>query len=300
MLQLILQSLSRFFCSLSLHRALAVGRALGWIYGTVIRYHRRDALDALRRSLPEKTEAERVQILRSMYRNIGMNLAEEFRMPQVNDEYLNEYISWEGDQYSREVLTAGKGLIVLAAHFGNWDILCTIAPHFVHPTTIITKAIKNKSVNAFWMKSRERFGLKFVPAHNSYRQCLSALRHNEIVGFVLDQNMIRTEGIFVDFFGKPACTSPGLAFMAAQSKAAVVPVFIIRLPHGKHLVKALPPIPPPPDRKPDTILTYTQLYTKTIEDMIRQYPDQWIWIHRRWRTTPENPADTIRDAQQSA
>jgi KDO2-lipid IV(A) lauroyltransferase len=208
-------------------------------------------------------------------------------MGRVTEDYLRDYVVWEDEVHMRNVLAAGKGLLVLASHMGNWDLLCTMAPHFNFPSTIITKKIKNESLNRFWMEARARFGLKFVPAHNSYRQCLAALRKNEIVGFVLDQNMIRTEGIFVDFFGKPACTTPGLAYMSAQSGAAVTPVFITRQPGGRHIVKVLPAIPPPPDRKPETVRLYTQQYTRIIEDMIRQYPDQWIWIHRRWRTVPE-------------
>lgn len=260
---------------------------MGWIYGSLIRYHRQDAINALRDSLPEKSEKERRYILESMYRNLGMNIVEEFRLPHITEEELQRIIRWEGEQNARNVLAAGKGMIVLSAHVGNWDILCTIAPKFDFPATIITKNIKNESLNRFWMESRSRFGLKFVPAHNSYRQCLAALRKNEIVGFILDQNMINTEGIFVDFFGKPACTSPGLAYMAAQSGAAVVPVFIVRGDNGVHTVKMLPAIPPPPDRKPGTISDYTQRYTKVIESAVREHPDQWIWIHRRWRTKPQ-------------
>jgi KDO2-lipid IV(A) lauroyltransferase len=298
MLLWVVRGISRFFSALPLHAALAVGRRLGWVYGYVIRYHHRDATEALRRSFPQKTAAELRHILKTMYLNLGMNVAEEFRMRRVTDQYLHDYVSWEGEEHVRETLAKGKGLLVLTAHMGNWDLLCSIAPRFNYPTTIITKNIKNDSINQFWMESRKRFGLKFVPAHNSYRQCLAALRKNEIVGFALDQNMIRPEGIFVDFFGKPACTTPGLAFMAAQSGAAVVPAFMLRQPDGRHLVRALPPIPPPPDRKPETILAYTQLYTRVIEDMIRQYPDQWIWLHRRWRTVPEAQANL--PAQQSA
>ena len=299
MLSLMLRGFSSFFGALPLHRALALGRSLGWLYGNVIRHHRRDAVEALARSLPEKSGVERNQILQQMYRNLGMNAAEEMRMPSVSDDYLKEYIIWDDEAPVREVLASGKGLLALTAHLGNFDLLCTIAPHFNYPTTIITKKIKNIAINDWWMKARSRFGLKFVPAHNSYRQCLTALRHNEIVAFILDQNMINTEGIFVDFFGKPACTSPGLAYMSAQSGAAVVPVFMIRQENGRHRVKVMPPIPPPPDRKPETISTYTQLYTKVIEDVIREYPDQWIWVHRRWKTVqkPVRPQDST---QQSA
>ena len=286
MLLFILKGVSKFFSAMPLNQALAVGRGLGWFYGSVIRYHRQDAIEALRRSLPEKTEAERRRILANMYRNLGMNVAEDLRLAHVTDEYLRDYVSWEGEAHAHDVLAAGKGLLVLSCHMGSWDLLCSIAPHFEYPTTIITKNIKNDSVNRFWMQARERFGLKFVPAHNSYRLCLSALRKNEIIGFILDQNMIRTEGIFVEFFGKQACTTPGLAFLSAQSGAAVVPVFMIREANGHHRVIALPPIAPPPDRKPETIAAYTQQYTKVIEEMVRQYPDQWIWIHRRWKTVP--------------
>lgn len=286
MLIVILKGLSRFFSALPLNMALSIGRGLGWFYGSIIRYHRKDAIEALRRSLPEKSEAERRAILKTMYLNLGMNLVEDFRLTHITDEEMKRLIAWEGEQNARDVLANGKGMIVLAAHLGNWDILCTIAPKFNYPATIITKKIKNEALNKFWMDSRSRFGLKFVPAHNSYRQCLTALRKNEIVGFILDQNMINTEGVFVDFFGKLACTSPGLAYMAAQSGAAVVPVFIHRGPNGTHTVKMLPAIPPPPDRKPETINDYTQHYTRIIENAVREHPDQWIWIHRRWRTQP--------------
>jgi KDO2-lipid IV(A) lauroyltransferase len=289
MLRLFVIGLSRLISALPLTFALALGRRLGWVFDYVIRYHRRDAIEALRFSLPEKTAAERRQILKRMYLNLGMTLIEELRMSRVTDQYMRDHVSWENESYARDILKVGKGVLVLSAHMGNWDLLCSIAPHFNYPVTIITKNIKNKGINEFWMESRRRFGLKFVPAHNSYRQCLAALRRNEIVGFILDQNMIWQEGIFVEFFGRLACTTPGLAFMAAQSGAAVLPVFMLRQPNGRHLVKVFPPLAPPPDRKPETILAYTQLYTKTIEDMVRQYPDQWIWIHRRWHTTTSEP-----------
>lgn len=291
-----LKGISWIFCALPLRTALAMGRALGTLLGSVIRYHRKDAIEALARSFPEKTPRERRDILNRMYKNLGTNIVEVLRFARIGDHYLRESIEWDDDQEAREVLAANKGLLVLSAHTGNWDLLCTVAPRFNYPATVITKNLRNSALNSYWMGTRARFGLKFVPAHNSYRQCLAALRNNEIVAFILDQNMINTEGIFVDFLGKPACTSPGLAYMSAQSGAAVAPMFIIRLENGKHRVKVLPTIPPPPDRKPDTIRIYTQRYTKVIENVIREHPDQWIWIHRRWRTVP--PAQT--EAQQSA
>ncbi len=284
------------FCSwLSLPAALSFGRGLGWIYGSVIRYHRKDAIEALHRAFPEKPHDEILGIVRSMYANLGTNAVELFRMPGMTDEFLRTHIDVEGEPLAKDAMARGKGVIILTGHIGNWDLLAAGTPRLGYPLTIITKVMKNKAANDFWMEMRMRFGMKTVPAHNSYRACLSVLRKNELLGFILDQNMIRKEGVFVDFFGKPACTTPGLAYLSAQSGAPVVPVFMIRLEHGRHLIKVLPPIEPPPDRESATIRDYTQRYTKIIEEMIRQYPDQWTWIHRRWRTKPPVEGEEMID-----
>ena len=290
-MKFIIQAICGFFSCLPLSVALAIGRRLGWIYGSAIRYHRQDAIDALRRAFPQKSQTEILDIVRRMYANMGMNLVEVLRLGKVTDEFLREVIEIEGEEHARTALLRNKGAIILTGHLGNWDLLASIVPRLGYPLTVISKDIKNKGLNEFWMNIRQRFGVKFVPAHNSYRACLTALKKNELIGFILDQNMIRTEGVFVDFFGKPACTTPGLAYMSAQSAAPVVPVFMIRRENGRHLVKVLPPLDPPPNREPETMHEFTQRYTKIIEDFIRQYPDQWIWIHRRWKTVPA-PAAT--------
>jgi KDO2-lipid IV(A) lauroyltransferase len=285
-MKLILSAIAAFFSCLPLGAALAIGRRLGWVYGSVIRYHRQDAIDSLTRAFPEKPQYEILEIVRRMYANLGMNLAEVFRLGKVTDEFLRENIEFEDGEHVRAALLRNRGAVILTGHLGNWDLLAAIAPRLGYPLTVISKDIKNKGLNEYWMNIRQRFGVKFVPAHNSYRACLTALKKNELIGFILDQNMIKTEGVFVDFFGKTACTTPGLAYMSAQSGAPVVPVFMIRRENGRHLVKVLPLLDPPPNREPETIREFTQRYTKIIEDIIREYPDQWIWIHRRWKTVP--------------
>jgi Kdo2-lipid IVA lauroyltransferase/acyltransferase len=288
----LLRAFTGFLSALPLSWALAIGRGLGWVYGNVIRYHRKEALDALQRAFPGQPVSELKGIRSRMYRNLGMNLVELCRLPRATDTYLSGHIGWVNEEHVRNALAGGKGLIALTGHIGNWDLLCTVTPRRGYPLTIITKDIKNAAVNEFWMNLRHRYGLKYVPAHNSYRECLKTLKRNESVGFILDQNMTRDEGIFVDFFGRSACTSPGLAFMSAQSGAPVVPVWIVRCEGGRHEVHFLPPIEPPPDRKPETVREYTQKYTAVLEQIIRQQPDQWIWIHRRWRTQPPGAGGT--------
>ena len=289
-LRWILHSWGAFVSWLSLKSALRLGRALGWIYGSVIRYHRQDAIDALTRSFPEKNKKEILRIVSDMYANLGMNLIELCRLRKMNHDYFGQFIDVEGLEHVQDALdTRGKGALILTAHFGNWDLLCTVTPSPIigFPITVITKEIKQKVLHDFWIATREKYGVKFVPKQNSYRRCLSALKKNELIGFILDQNMIDKEGVFVDFFGKPACTSPGLAFMSAQSKAPVIPAFIVRKPNGHHRVNIYPPIEPPKDRTPESIQAATQQYTKVIEDNIKKHPEQWIWLHRRWKTQPK-------------
>jgi KDO2-lipid IV(A) lauroyltransferase len=176
-------------------------------------------------------------------------------------------------------------VVVLTAHLGNWDLMGLWAASR-YPLTIISKVIKNEAVNRFWMEKRAAAGVNIVPAHHSYRACLSALKKGGLLGFILDQNMIHTEGIFVDFFGRPACTTPGLAVLSAHAQAPIVPVFMIRQADGNHVVRMWPALPPPADRGSESIAATTQACTRLVEEIIRQHPEQWIWMHRRWRTQP--------------
>jgi len=269
-----------------LSAALAFGSALGWIFGSVVRHHRRDAFDALRKSYPEKTERELRVIVNRMYKNLGMNQVEILRLAGGAIDETNNRITIVGKEIVDQALQRGKGVIILSAHFGNWDFLPMLTAKTLYPVTIISKDIKNKVINAMWMLTRKQVGVNIIPNHNSARAALRVLRRNEVLGFILDQNRPRDAGVFVDFFGRPACTSPGLAILSAQVQAPVVPVFIHRTPDGRHLLQVLPAIEPPLDREPETIRKATQEYTKIIEDQIRQHPEQWIWLHRRWKTRP--------------
>lgn len=292
-MKLVLKAIGVLFQTLPRRWALATGRGFGWVFGSVIRYRRREAMEAIRRSFPEKPDAEIRGIVNRMYANLGMNAVEVFRMPKLSEGELRDVLRWEGEERVRAALERGRGVVVLAAHIGNWEMLCTLTPRFGYGSATVAKEIKNRAVNAYLADIRKQFGLKVFPARHSARLCLMALKRNEMVGFILDQNMRRGQGIFVDFFGRPACTTPGLAHIAARSGAPVLPIFIVREGAGRHVVKVGSIMEPPADTEPGTIREHTQRCTRVIEDMIRAYPDQWIWLHRRWRTVPDPLADSI-------
>jgi len=221
-----------------------------------------------------------------MYYHFGINITESIRLFVRGLDKSGIQVKLVNRHIVDEALARGKGAIMLSGHFGNFGLMPFVTAMEGYCSTTIVKKIKNRISDELWTEYRQFEGTRFVPSKNSMHQCLRALKRNEMVGFMFDQNMTRKEGIFVDFFGRPACTTPGLAYMALISEAPVIPVFIYRLGRRNHVEKFFPPLDPPVDKSLEAIREATQRYTKMLESVIRETPDHWIWIHRRWRTTP--------------
>ncbi len=280
-----------WFPSLPLPAALGLGRALGRFLGGGLRYRRGEAAAAMRRSLPGMDAAAVQRVLDEMYENIGLSFAESLWLtPGRIEDYLRQRVRFERLEVAQTARSEGPGALVLTAHTGNFDLLCRAAPALGFPLTIIAKRLRSATWDAEVRRRWAEFGVRVLPPRGAYRECLRSLRRGELVGFMLDQNMTRDEGVFVEFFGRPACTTPGLAHLSAHSGAPVVPVFMERLPAGRHALRVGEPMSPPA-RDADSIVAATQAYTRVIEDWVRAHPGQWIWIHRRWKTRPE-PAPT--------
>ncbi|MCF7838796.1 MAG: lysophospholipid acyltransferase family protein [Candidatus Marinimicrobia bacterium] len=269
--------------------ALAGGAGAGRLLAALQPGHRRRAREALARSLPDLGAAERRALVWRMYAHMGRNYAEVLRWAGGCDQELEQVLPPDDISPLRAARARGRGLMILTAHLGNWDLLALWAAR-QYPLSILSKDLRQPALNTFWMALRQRAGLGILPAHNSFRRCIAVLRRNELLGFILDQNVIAREGVFVDFFGRPACTTPGLALLAACAQAPVLPVFLVRTPSGAHQVLLGELLEPPPDREPATIRAATQQYTAIIETFVRRHPDQWIWMHRRWRTPPPSAA----------
>lgn len=285
----LLQQFVRVVAGIPMKRFPAVARGLGWIYCCLIRHRRQYVLHALQEAFPDWSRAQ----CRRMYREVGyhqaLNVLEMFRFCGPHpEEFAKQFMLSDGaEQRVRGALERGKGVLILVAHVGNYDMMGMAASRlFGFPLHIITKEQKNKGVNAFWQAQRQKHGTHIIVAHNAYRPSVRALKENALVGFMLDQNRPSCQAVFVPFFGKLAATSPGLAFMSAHTKAPVIPAFMYRQPDGSHRIEVGDLIEPPPDRRSKTILDYTTLYTRLIEDAIRKAPEQWIWMHKRWKSRP--------------
>ncbi|MDD4342071.1 MAG: lysophospholipid acyltransferase family protein [Kiritimatiellae bacterium] len=289
-----LKSVAKVVGRLPSRWASALARGGGWLLAHGVRLRRPYVLETLARSFPDKTAQELKALYVAMCHHQVLNVVEILQFAGGREAEIGARIDVRGQDIVSAALERGKGVLILIAHFGNYDLMGLFASRLLgYPVTIITKIIKNKRLNTFWWGLRQKAGLKTLPSHNAYRACVRALRQKELVGFMLDQNRPQSQGVYVDFFGKTASTTPGLALMSAQTGAPVVPVFMRRLPDGHHRLEVRPPLEPPPDRKAETLRKFTAVYTSIIEDEIRRDPAQWLWLHKRWKSRPAVETDAV-------
>ena len=227
------------------------------------------------------------RLVRRSFQNIGKNLMEFMQLPRMSPETLHQLVTLEGREHIDKALAQGRGAIVLTAHFGNWELLG--ASILAHGYTIrgITRELRSKRLDAIVSSYREKVGWQGIDRDRAVREVLRCLHRNELIAILADVDT-RTRGIFVDFFGKPAYTPYSPVAFALKTGAAILPTFIVRQPDNSHRAIIEPPLPlqQSGDKEAD-LLVNTQQFTKVIESYIRRYPEQWIWMHERWKTQPE-------------
>jgi KDO2-lipid IV(A) lauroyltransferase len=267
-----------------------IGIAIGFIGYCLDRRHIPIGLKNLAIAFPERSEAERRRILRASYLNLGRGGAEIIRLGGFFCRRLKRRIEYNRFGYWGEVMARhrGRGLLILSAHFGNFELLAT--GHALHgfQINLVHHTQRYLAGDALITFVRERAGVEIIRKHAAARAVLKALRRNETVGIPFDQNAKRSEAIFVPFFNEPAATTSGLARLVAISGAPVVPAFIVREPNMRsHRIEILDEVPI--QRSGDAtadIEENTRRFVKVVEDMVRRYPEQFLWTHRRYRTRP--------------
>ena len=265
--------------------ALWCGKQLGSLFFHLDWERRKVALENLRIAFAgEKSERELRAIARGTFQNLGMMAVEFFRIPKMDVETFKKKVKIERLEQALNLLTKGKGMLLLLSHFGNWEMMGIMSKLIGDSIMVIAKPMKkNKRIDQFITKIRNAAGLEVVSSIKASRTVIKALSQNRVVGILIDQRAKRSEGVWADFFGKKAPTTPGLAVLAMKTGAPVVPVFMVRNGFGKHRLIIQEPLDlvHTGDIKKD-VEANTQLFNHTLESMIRQYPDQWFWVHRRW------------------
>jgi len=269
-----------------LARALAgcLAFAVYWSFGRLRRVGWRN----LALAQPELSIKEKNRILRGVYRHLGWQLVEFCRMARYTPENTLDWIRAEGMENYLAAQARGKGVLIVTGHLGAWELSSFYHSLMGHPMSMVIRPLDNRRLDAFVNAIRCLHGNRVISKDDFGRGLLTAMRSGQTVGILMDTNMTPPQGEFVKFFGVEACTATGLAHIARKTGAAVLPGFMLWEPAERKYILHFGPeieIPHTADASAD-ILAGTQLCTSAIESWIRRYPDQWLWIHRRWKTRP--------------
>jgi KDO2-lipid IV(A) lauroyltransferase len=239
-------------------------------------------------AFPKKSAGERERILREEYRNLGWLLAEFCLMPDYTADRASGFIRYEGLENYLRARDRGKGVLVLTGHLGAWELSSFYHSLMGYPMGMVIRRLDNPLVDRFVNRIRCLHGNRVIHKDDFARGLIASMRAGETVGILMDTNMTPPQGVFVPYFGVEACTASGMARVAAKTGAAVVPGFLLweqsEQRYVLHFGEELPVVCTG-DGEGDA-LTNTAAFTAVIERYVRQYPQQWLWMHRRWKTRP--------------
>lgn len=265
--------------------ARGIGATLGRFAWHVARRERRIALRNISQAFPEWTEGRRREVIRGMFRHLGLSLFEILWLPNLDAVTLPRTTIIEGLDRLLTHVDAGRGVVVFTAHCGNWEWLACATGMAGRPVSVLQRERNEAELNQFITDLRKRFGVKTIDrgSTGSARELMRIIRRGGILGFLIDQN-IRTESAKVPFFGTPTLTPIGPAKLAIRTGALVTGGFIERRADGVQLIRFQEPNEV---SREDDPIELTARYTREIEEQIRRVPEQWVWFHERWRERPE-------------
>jgi KDO2-lipid IV(A) lauroyltransferase len=258
------------------------GAGLGRVFYWIARRDRRRSVEHLAIAFPELSETQRIALSKASFRHLGMSAGELLHARHRPPAEAGRHVRAEGFEEIKRLKQEERPILVLTGHCGNWELISTANLSHGLGLAAIARQFEDTGLHASSVDFRAHLGTETIArsSPSSSRQLLRVLRDRGALAMLIDQD-IETEGAFVPFFGRLAYTTLGAAQMALRLGAAVVPTFSERLPDGSHLVRFLPAL-----ELSDDPVAATALMTKCIEDQIRRRPEQWVWMHRRWRRRP--------------
>jgi len=266
----------------------AIGRGCGLLFYGISKRHRTIALANLDLAFGDtKRPAERARLARASFAHAGMILADAAYFRRAARQPLERLAIFEGLEHLRQASAAGRGVLVFSGHFGHWELVALLQARIGVPFTMVVRPLENRRLNDFLSRTRALTGNEVIAKYDAARGVLRALRRGRAVALLIDQNVRGEGGLFVDFFGRPASTTPALATFALKCGAPMVPVFSYPRPDGRLLIRYGPPLKAERcGAIGDDILSITRQCTALLEAEIRRHPEFWLWMHNRWRTRP--------------
>ncbi|HUY80983.1 MAG TPA: lysophospholipid acyltransferase family protein [Acidobacteriaceae bacterium] len=276
--------------------ARAVGAGIGTAAYVLMGGLQKTGLRNLESAFPETTAAEREQILRRMYRNLGWLLGEFCQMHKYTRENTLGFLRYEGLEHYLTARERGTGVLIVTGHLGAWELSSFYHSLMGYPMGMVIRRLDNAKVDRLVNEIRCLHGNRVLHKDDFARGLLAAMRRGETVGILMDTNMTPPQGVFVPFFGRPACTASGLARVARKTGAAVLPGFMVWEEAEQRYVLRFGeeiPVASTGDDEADAVEN-TARFTAVIEDWVRRYPEQWLWVHRRWKTRPDGTREEKR------
>ena len=264
---------------------LRLGRLFGaLVYALGIR--RRVALQGMARAFPDRSEADRRSLVRAAYAGFGQSLAELSIVRRLSNEEFEKLVRFDGWERYEQAAALGKGVVVAVGHFGNWELLMRACGRRGVKLTVLRRDLRG-AVEQRLFAGRRKAGVGELLDKGVASDAVALLRRGETLALAVDQNMQLKKGVFVDFFGTPACTTPAPAVLSLRTGAPLIAAFPIREEGGTHRVLVEGPFTVEPGLKGhQAVVALTQQLTRAVERVIRAHPDHWYWLHRRWKTRP--------------
>jgi KDO2-lipid IV(A) lauroyltransferase len=233
-------------------------------------------------ALPEATKAQRERVIDGVFFSLARLLLSIARFPDLNARNISEWISYEGLEHYQRAKQAGRGILVATAHLGNWELSAFAHALMTEPMNVMVRPLDNPLLDRLIESRRTLSGNHVIFKRDAARLVIKTLKNNEAVGILIDQNTSASEGVFINFFGRLACAGSGFVKLAHHSGAAVIPGFALWDESARrYVLRFYPAI-----ELSGNVQRDTQKIHSVVEGVIREHPDQWMWIHRRWKTRP--------------
>jgi len=268
-------------------RVLALGRGLGRVYADLDARHVAIVADNLRRAFPHWNSQRVLRTARDVYAHFGQVLLELLWLQGRAREEVLASVRFEGLEHLEALRAAGRAAVLVTAHTGNWELHALVHSLVVEPVGVVARPLDNPALDRRLCALRSAAGNEVISKRKALARVLSLLRAGRTVAILIDQNVQARDGIFVDFFGRPAATTTVAAALALKTGCALVPCHTELGPDGRYLVRYQAPLEwAPGGRRQEDIARLTQALTHVIEGWVRARPEQWLWMHRRWKTQP--------------
>jgi KDO2-lipid IV(A) lauroyltransferase len=266
---------------------LALGRGLGRLWAAIDRRHRGVLVGNLRPSFPDWDAGRLERVARAVYAHFGAVLLDLLWMEGRSGEALLRVVEFEGEEHYRAAASRGRGILYCTAHLGNWEIHAIAHAAKNEALSVVARPLDNPALDARLVALRRATGNTVIYKRKALASVLRELRAGRAVAMLLDQNVQAEDGIFVEFFGRPAATTTVAAALALKTGCALVPVWTELRRDGRYVLHYEPAVEVRPDAERDAeIARLTQALARRTEQWIRGAPEQWLWMHRRWKTQP--------------